>query len=55
MAVEVLGVITRVGHSSCARAVSCNLTALSCSELVKSWRGECGGGGIGGNHTCGPQ
>ena len=30
------------------------LTALSYSDLVKSWRGECDGGGIGGNHTCGP-
>ena len=30
------------------------LTALSYSDLVKSWRGECGGGGIVGNHTCGP-
>ena len=30
------------------------LTALSYSDLVKSWRGECGGGGIGGNHMCGP-
>ena len=31
------------------------LTALSYSDLVKSWRGECGGGGIVGNHTCGPS
>ena len=27
------------------------LTALSYSDLVKSWRGECGGGGIVGNHV----
>ena len=31
------------------------LTALSYSDLVKSWRGECGGGGIVGNHTYGPS
>ena len=31
------------------------LTALSYSDLVKSWRGECGGGGIVGSHTCGQQ
>ena len=27
------------------------LTALSYSDLVKSWRGECGGRGIVGNHV----
>ena len=27
------------------------LTALSYSDLVKSWRGECGGGGIVGKHV----
>ena len=31
------------------------LPALSYSDLVKSWRGECGGGGIRCYHTCGPQ